>query len=205
MRLTESLRLDGVMSAGETARIMSALNYDSRSIGLHWATAALVIALWSLGQTIDWFPRGSARTAARSVHIILGIILGLILCYRIVWRSGKGRRLPPSGTGVFQRLATLLHFALYLALLATVSFGLANVWVRGDTLFNIVTFPAFDPGNKVLRGQVGDLHALAANILLALAGMHAAAALLHHFVWHDDVLRRMMPALRRHDDSPAEH
>jgi cytochrome b561 len=96
-----------------------------------------------------------------------------------------------------QLVATLLHFTLYIALIVTVSLGVANVWVRGDTLFNIITFPAFDPGNKPLRAQVGDLHDLAANTLLVLAGLHAIAALIHHFVWRDDVLRRMLPARGR--------
>lgn len=171
--------------------------YDIRSIRLHWITAVLVIALWSLGQTIDWFPKGNLRIAARSVHICLGVSVGLILCYRLWWRAGGGRRLPAAGTGMIQMLSTLVHFALYAALLGAVTLGLANVWVRGDNLFNLFTVPAFDPGNKALRSQVGELHALFANVLLGLAGFHAAAGLAHHFIWKDDVLRRMLPGRPR--------
>ena|SRR5579863_1887268 len=169
------------------------LNYDIRSIRLHWITAVLVIVLWCLGQTIDWFPKGNPRTAARSLHICLGVLLGLILCYRLWWRLSAGRRLPAAGSGMIQAFATVVHFALYATLLAVVVLGVANVWMRGDTIFNLFTVPAFDPGNKVLRNQIGDLHALGANILLALAGLHAAAALAHHFIWKDNVLRRMLP------------
>jgi cytochrome b561 len=172
------------------------LNFDIRSIRLHWITAALVAALWCLGETIDWFPRGNVRIAARSTHICLGAILAMILCYRIWWRAGAGRRLLPAGTGVIQMLSTLMHFALYAALVGAVVLGFANVWVRGDTLFNLFAVPAFDPANKALRGQVEDLHGLFANILLVLAGLHAGVALAHHFVWKDDVLRRMLPTRR---------
>jgi len=167
--------------------------YDIRSIRLHWITAALVIALWCLGQTIDWFPKGNIRIAARSVHICLGAVLGLILCYRLWWRVGGGRRLPPTGPGMVQALSTVVHFALYATLLGAVALGVANAWVRGDNLFNLFTVPAFDPGNKALRGQVEDLHALLANVLLGLAGFHAVSGVAHHFIWKDDVLRRMLP------------
>ncbi len=172
-------------------------NYDVRSIRLHWATASLVVALWCLGETVDWFPKGNIRIGARSLHICLGVTLGSLLCYRLWWRLGaRAVRLAPVGAGIIRALATLVHFALYAMLLATVALGLANAWVRGDTLFNLITIPAFDPGNKALRAQVEDLHALSANILVCLAGFHAAMGLAHHFVWKDDVLRRMLPARR---------
>ena len=50
---------------------VAAFAYDRRTIRMHWISAALVIALWCLGQTIDWFPRGTPRSLARSVHIAL--------------------------------------------------------------------------------------------------------------------------------------
>jgi cytochrome b561 len=172
-------------------------NYDARSIRLHWITAALVVALWCLGETVDWFPKGSIRIAARSLHIFLGVALGSLLCFRLWWRLGADAvRLAPAGSAIVRALATVVHFALYALLLATVVLGLANTWVRGDTLFNLITIPAFDPGNKALRGQVEDLHSLSANILIWLAGFHAAMGLAHHFVWKDDVLRRMLAARR---------
>jgi cytochrome b561 len=66
--------------------------------------------------------------------------------------------------------------------------------VRGDNIFNLFTIPAFDPGNKALRGQVEDLHTLFANVLFGLAGFHTASGVAHHFIWKDGVLRRMFPA-----------
>ena len=175
----------------------SAPGYDIRSIWLHWITALLVVALWCLGETIDWFPKGAVRIAARSMHICLGATLGLVLCYRLWWRvGGRGRRLTPAGAGIVQALSTVMHFALYAALVGTVVLGIANEWVRGDNIFNLFKVPSLDPENKVLRGQMEDLHALFANILIWLAGFHAIMGLAHHLVWKDDVLRRMLPARR---------
>ncbi len=167
-------------------------NYDRRTIALHWLTAALVVGLWLLGQGIDWFPKGTPRGLARSTHITIGLLLALVLMRRIRWRLAGGVRLPRAGSGALAAAATLTHRILYLLLVGTVLLGVTNAWVRGDTLFMTLKIPAFDPGNAALRESVEDLHAWAANILLGVAGLHAAAALLHHFVLKDDVLRRML-------------
>lgn len=174
-----------------------ALRYDRHTILLHWLTAGLVLSLWALGQTIDWFPKGALRGFARSTHICLGIALALVLIARLRWRfGGTSAHLPPAGLGWLDRIATLAHWLLYALLIATVALGIANTWVRGDTIFNLFKIPPFVTDDKGLRETVEDWHGLVANTLLIVAFVHAAAALLHHFVWKDGVLRRMLPARR---------
>ena len=167
--------------------------YDRRTIALHWLTAALVVALWALGQTIDFFPKGDARVYARSLHIALGVTLALVLASRLHWRLGAGTQLPPAGAGRLDALALLTHRLLYGLLIGAVLLGLANAWVRGDSIFNLFKIPPLAPGDRPLRETVEELHAWCANALLIVAGVHAAAALLHHLVLKDDVLRRMLP------------
>jgi len=164
--------------------------YDRTSIRLHWITATLVVLLWCLGETIDWFPRDVPRIMARSTHIALGAALGFVLCYRIWWRLTAGARLP-AVDGWIGAASRLVHYALYALLVTVVALGVANTWTRGDNIFNLFRIPEFDPGNRALRKQIEDLHGLWANILLSVAGLHAAAALLHRFVFKDRVLQRM--------------
>jgi cytochrome b561 len=85
-----------------------------------------------------------------------------------------------------------VHWVLYGLLVGTVLLGLSNTWVRGDTIFNLFTVPAFSPGDRALRKTVEGWHSTSANLLLIVAVLHAAAALLHHFVLHDTVLQRML-------------
>jgi len=173
---------------------VASLHYDRRTIVLHWLTVALVVSLWALGQTIDWLPKGNPRVFARSTHITLGVALAFVLAARISWRLGaRAVHLPPAGLGWLDKMATITHWLLYGLLLATVALGIANALVRGDTIFNLFTIQALEPTNKSLTEGVGSLHALAANTLLTIAFLHAAAALVHHFVWRDGVLRRMLP------------
>lgn len=172
---------------------VSSIHYDRRTIILHWLTAALVVSLWVLGQTIDWFPKGNPRAFARSTHIAVGVLLAVVLVARIGWRfDRRAVHLPPAGLVWLDRVATVTHWLLYGLLVVTVSLGLANTWVRGDAIFDLFRIPAFDASNKGLRETVEELHALAANALVIVAFFHAAAALVHHYVWKDGLLRRML-------------
>jgi cytochrome b561 len=170
------------------------MRYDRLTIALHWLTALLVAALWSIGQTIDFFARGSPRDTYRTVHILLGFTLVLVLLVRLIWRATAGRSLPPADAGWMGTAAKLVHWVLYALLALTLGLGLFNMWVRGDMIVGFGRIPAFDPSQPSLRETIEDRHALAANCLVILAGLHAAAALFHHFVLRDGVLRRMKPA-----------
>jgi cytochrome b561 len=90
-------------------------------------------------------------------------------------------------------LAKTVHYALYALLIVMVLVGIFLVYVRGDNFFGLFSIPAFDPNNKALRDNVGELHGTIATIILIFAGLHASAGLIHHYLWHDGVLRRMLP------------
>jgi len=167
--------------------------YDLPTIWFHWAVAILVLFQWGIAQVIDLFPAGMPRVEARSVHISLGLCLGVLLAAQILWRSKWGRVLPPADKGLLQSLTKTVHYALYALLIVMVLVGIFLVYVRGDNFFGLFSVPAFDPNNKALRDNVGELHGTIATIILILAGLHASAGLIHHYLWHDGVLRRMLP------------
>jgi len=169
------------------------LRHDPTTIALHWLTAVLVIVLWTIGQTVDFAPNGPLRIDYRSLHIVCGVVLGLVLMARLIWRLTRRQGLPPIDRGLLLVIARITHWLLYGLLLVTVGLGIAYLWVRGDSLFNVFTVPALDPGNRTLVKQVGGWHALAANTVLIVAGAHAAAALFHHFLLRDATLKRMLP------------
>lgn len=171
-------------------------SYDRSTIFFHWATVVLVVLQFAGAWTIDDFPNGPLRVDARSVHITLGCLLALVLIARIFWRSTGGRRLPAADRGVVHAGAKATHWGLYLVLAAMVCAGLYLEWVRGDSIYNLFSIPSFDPGNRLLRRQAQELHATIGWVIIALAGLHALAALVHRFVLRDGVLDRMWPGTR---------
>jgi cytochrome b561 len=124
---------------------------------------------------------------------VLGLTLATVLLVRIAWRLGPGARLPAADRGWLARLAGATHYGLYALLAATIVLGVFNAWVHGDTVFGLFTFPKLAPGDLLLRRAITELHGDLADIVVIVAGLHAAAALAHHFVQRDSVLRRMWP------------
>ena len=144
-------------------------------------------------QTTDWFPRGPLRADVRSVHIVVGVLLAALVAARLLWRVTGRRRLPLADKGTFNLVAKGTHWGLYALLVAMVGVGLFLEWTRDDSIFDLFSIPAYDPGDRVLTHQGREMHATIGWLILALAGLHAGAALVHRCLWHDGVLGRMAP------------
>ena len=166
-----------------------ALYYDRITIALHWITAALVVVLWILGQTADWFPDGPVNTGLWSTHVMLGFALAGVFVWRLVWRSSGGLALPSADEGALHVLAKATHYGLYLLLTIVLLLGLINAVVRGYSIYSLFHLPQL--GDRAWRRPITHWHGLAANIVLALAAFHASAALVHHYVWRDGLITRM--------------
>jgi cytochrome b561 len=166
-------------------------SYDGVTISLHWITALLVVVLWVIGQTADSFPKGAFQSAYWSTHVVLGFVLVFVILYRVGWRATAGRRLPRVDPVPLHILAKATHYGLYLGLAIVLVLGLANAFVRGYHIYGLFQLPQL--GDKDLRRPITHWHGLAANVVLILAGFHALAALGHHYLLRDGILRRMMP------------
>ena len=169
--------------------------YDRTTIALHWATALLVVVLWILGQTSDWFADGGlANTTLWSSHVVLGFVLAGVVLWRVAWRASGGRGLPAADSGALHVLAKSTHYGLYLLLGVVVALGVINAFVRGYSIYGLFHLPQV--GDRAWRRPITHWHGLAANITLGLAGFHAAAALVHHYVLRDGLIDRMTPGVQ---------
>ncbi len=175
-------------------------HYDAPEMAFHWATAALVVALFLLAEAWGFVAaKGSpARHAMQSLHVSLGLLLATVLVLRILWRIGPGRRPLPASSGLIEMAAIAVHYLLYGLLVCQVVLGVLWRWGNHDplSLFGWFTVPALLDLTKPQAHFIGQLHNWVAWLIIGLAGLHAGAALGHHFVLRDDVLRRMLP-LRR--------
>ncbi len=182
------------MSATVTSPADS-FRYDRITILLHWLTAIVVAAQWSIGQAVGLFPHGPEQDAVRSVHIVLGLGLLVLLVVRLFWSKLPWVRQPVRrGLGDF--VAHGLQVLLVVLLVATILLGLLKAAVDGGSVFDWISLPPLGGGSKDLRHFVGELHEWGANLILAVVGVHAAAALAHHYVLRDGILRRMLPGRR---------
>lgn len=178
----------------------SSPTYDRATITLHWLTVALVLSLWSIAQLWGFLPKGSApRHALQWLHVGLGLFFITVLLARLLWRATAGRRLEEApGSRLLALAAQALHGLLYLLLLAMAVTGPINRWAQGDPLGipGLFIVPAPFTATTAFADRINDIHGTIASVILILAAFHAAAALAHHFLWHDDVLGRMLPGLK---------
>ncbi|MDX2276981.1 MAG: cytochrome b/b6 domain-containing protein [Hyphomonadaceae bacterium] len=163
---------------------------------LHWVAAILVAVLFVHGNIWldDWDERGLAGRGALAWHAAAGMTLAVVMLGRLLWRFVNRTPMMPAATPDWEkRAAHWAHAALYAVTFVVALTGwLSTAAVRPPMpsrvlwLFEIAA-PAFD-GGKLVR----ELHELAADMLIVLAAAHALAALWHHFVKRDSVLRRML-------------
>jgi len=184
--------LPAAAAAAQTDPTVS--RYDRTTITLHWLTAGLVVTLFLLAEGWGFVPR-DIRKAGQSLHISLGILLAAVLVARLAWRGSAGRRLPPANTGLLHIAAKAAHHLLYLLLAAQVTLGFLFRWAQGEpfAFFGLFDVPPAFASDPDLADTIGGLHNLVAWTLIVLAGLHAAAALFHHHLLRDGVLRRMLP------------
>lgn len=198
--------------------------FGAVAIGLHWGVAVVVVGLFALGlwmRTLDYYH--AWYEAAPHIHRSVGVLLGLVLVARLVWRWGNPSPLPlPTWTLFERRAATLAHGLLYGGLFILMLSGYLISTANGQPIevFGLFQVPATltDTGFEALRTQLGQglarlgweqgagwvadlpkqadlaggVHRLLAYGLMALAALHALAALKHHFIDRDRTLARML-------------
>jgi cytochrome b561 len=165
--------------------------YGMVSRAIHWGSAGLIMLAWFVGSTMEGGARG-AQGPLQSLHFSLGFLVLSLVAVRLLWRMLDKPPGPVAGTPAWQHFAAgVAHLVLYALMLVVPLSGLMDRWARGRTvtvLWSIDLPPPFAiPGGRAW----GEVHETLANLLLAVVAAHAAAALWHHFVLRDGVLRRM--------------
>ncbi len=163
---------------------------------LHWATAILVVAAFTYG------PGGSeqrvyslAKDFDRQIHETLGISVFAITLLRLVWRAFDAPPDDPPMPQWMRVTSKVVHAALYILLLAVPLTAISGAWLEGHPvtfLGNIRVEPLL-PEAHAVGSAIASIHTWLGDTILWVAGLHAVAALYHHFLLRDRVLRSMMP------------
>jgi cytochrome b561 len=188
--------------------------YTSTAIALHWLVAVLLLGQFAFGLVLGEIPRGTpARGLYVNLHKSTGILIGLLIVLRIVWRL---THTPPPLPGTMpawqQYAARFSHAALYLCMLMLPLSGYlaSNFSKYGVKFFNLVLLPPWGPDDKTLYAIFNQTHRLAALLLALFVGLHVLAVAKHMLIDHDGLLlrmwpRRTVPSIHAHSDLPQEH
>ena len=170
--------------------------YGSLSIALHWLMLVLIAGVYACIELKGNFPKGSeTRELLKQWHFMLG--LGV---FALVWLRLLARVIAPTPKIVpaipaWQAIpAKLVHLALYVLMIGAPLAGWLILSAAGKPIpFFGLELPALIGKNPELAGQIKEVHEWVGVAGYWLIGLHAAAALFHHYVSRDNTLTRMLP------------
>ncbi len=169
--------------------------YGSLSIAMHWLMLLLLVAVYATIELREFYPKGSdLRDGLKQWHFMLGLSVFALVWLRLALRLwGPSPRIQPAVGRWQHRAAVAMHLALYLFMVVMPLLGWLLLSAEGKTIpFFGLELPALATTNEGLADNVEELHETIGTVGYYLVGLHAAAALFHHYVLRDNALLRML-------------
>ncbi|MDP3262074.1 MAG: cytochrome b/b6 domain-containing protein [Tabrizicola sp.] len=150
--------------------------YSGIQIALHWLIAILIVTAWFTGEgaeeAMEVVEEGGV--AGFVPHVAVGLSILALVVVRVLVRLSRGAPPAPGAPGSLSVLAADWGHRLIYLLMIAVPLGGVSVFFLGL--------------------DVGEIHGLAANLLMLVVLGHALMALYHQYILKDGLLRRMMKA-----------
>jgi cytochrome b561 len=170
--------------------------YPTSSKWLHWAVAACVLITIPVAIAMNRVSEGPMQDTLYNLHKSLGILILLLMILRLVNRLMVGAPTPDPTIARWQKAASsAVHGLLYVLLFVmSVAGYIANSAYGAKTpFFGLFELPMIVGKNEALSEKLFAFHKYTGWLVAVLVLVHIGAALQHHLVHRDNVLRRMLP------------
>ena len=172
------------------------LRYSATARVFHWVTALLVVVAYIVsvgGREARVY--SSANDFERGLHEVLGLTIFALTLARVCWRMIVPPPRRPELPAWMAFGARLGHWALYGLLVLTPLTAILGAWLEGHPLtpLGVGNIQPWLAPSRELGLSLADIHGWLGDVLIWLAGVHAAVALYHHFWRRDTVLISMLP------------
>ena len=171
------------------------IGYGWVSIGLHWLTAALVLVMLFVGNSIP-SDKGFNLDKLR-LHTSLAFVSYTALWFRIWWRFKDGHPGPLARQNrTYFAIGKALHFLLLIALAAMLASGPVMAWTGGYPIqvFSLFTVPSPLPLSPAIFDFSRKIHIAAATTLALGVALHICGSAKHFFIDNDGAIDRMLIA-----------
>ncbi len=174
----------------------SADRYGLVAQTFHWLIVVLILVQYQMGRIAEDLPQGFDKLVLMSRHKSLGITILALALLRLLWRLHNKPPPPPPGLHLLLRMfGRLTHVMLYALLFALPVTG----WLTSSAANSAVSWwgwvvlPDLVGPSEANFERFGEWHLALTRVLVIVVSVHAAAAIVHHFFFKDNVLRRMLP------------
>lgn len=164
------------------------------AILFHWVIAVLIIGLLALGLYMVPLPVSLSKLKYYGWHKEFGLLVLFLAIFRLIWRLSNVN--PELALPWLEKIAARsMHWAFYVFMFAMPITGWLITSAAGlpASFFGLFTLPniiAPDEDKLILFEWI---HEWLGYALIAAICLHFTAALKHHFINKDDILRRMFP------------
>ena len=173
-----------------------ALHYTKTAKALHWLMAILFFGLLALGFYMHDLPLSPEKLKLYSWHKWAGVTAFLLVWLRLFWRvTHRPPALPDSMPKIMQLAAHAGHLLLYALMIAIPLSGWLMSSAKGfqTVWFGVLPIPDLIGKHKETGDLLQTVHMGLNLLFVAVIAGHIGAALKHHFIDKDDILKRMLP------------
>jgi cytochrome b561 len=174
--------------------------YGRVDVFLHWFIGIALLAEIAFGFLLDDIaPRGTpARAGVINLHKSIGIVLGVLVAVRLLWRMKHPAPPWPASVPAWQqRAAHWMHWALGACMVIMPVGGyLGSNFSRFGVRFFGIALAPWGPDLPAVYSFFIAVHDVTAYVFTALIVLHVGAATKHALVDHDAVFSRMLPRRR---------
>ncbi len=185
---------------------MQTKRYTGTAIALHWLIALMILSAFCVGLYMTGMKLSPLKLKIFSWHKWAGVTIFTLVLVRCIWRLTHTPPPLPDTMPRWQRWAAEgTHYVLYALMFAIPLSGWLMSSAKGfqTVYFGVLPIPDLLDKNPDLGETLATVHAVLNYTMIVIVGMHAAAALKHHFLDKDDVLRRMLPGRAESKPAPA--
>ncbi len=164
----------------------------------HWSMAAIIIVAWLIGFYAAHL-RGDVPRGGTSLNLHKGLASTVIfivvarVIYRLTHRYPKPLATTPPAAALAAKIVHILLIAIAMIAAPLTGWFWSSVAGHPVTLLGVVVLPPLVPKNPDLYDTAMWGHRYVVWFAGALIAGHILAALKHHFLDRDTVLRRMLP------------
>jgi cytochrome b561 len=170
--------------------------YPATSKWLHWAVAACVLTTIPVALTMNRISEGPLQDNLYNLHKSLGMLILLLMILRLINRLVVGAPEPDPAIARWQKVvSSAVHGLLYVMLFAMsiVGYVAHSAYGAKTPFFGLFEWPMIVGKNEPLSEELFVFHKYAGWLVGILVVIHIGAALQHHLIHRDNVLRRMLP------------
>lgn len=178
----------------------STTRHSGALIAMHWLMAVLLVATAITMEVRGLYPKGSgARELIKTAHYVLGmVVFGLVWVRLFIRATGTSPQITPQLPAWQTMLGHWVHILLYVLMVGLPLLGWLALSAKGKPVPLLwgLQLPMLIAENRDTAHLLKEIHEIGARTGYGVLALHAGAALLHHYVFRDNTLLRMLPGKR---------